>query len=276
MYKQPEDTIDNDSLQPHKLSSEELKIGELMKISTSSKFSLQLEIALHELQLHRHQKPQTHAKVILLEGLDGCGKTTLTNQLLQSLSESPPLHIIQPPINVVTLRTPPPEITKWRCEFDAKDENTRRAFYLLGNILISKQLRELDASHIVILDRYYPSTYAYEHATKQTLLSSQTTEEDDDDDGGEWPWYLVKPTLMIMLEVNEELRRERIKERNLQLTKEEIDLQNEAAFRQLVTSKYLMISDIHRVDASLSPSLLADHILSLLSSQSRNLNSNLP
>ncbi len=82
------------------------------------------------------------AAVILLEGLDGVGKTTAAKNLSSQL-------------NARLLKTPPACITPWRKYFDEREESTRRIFYEMGNILLSRELRLAKPDEVIVLDRYW-------------------------------------------------------------------------------------------------------------------------
>ncbi len=168
---------------------------------------------------------KSRAKVILLEGLDGVGKTTTIDALGERLSAQ-------------KLKTPPEELRKWRSFFDDKEETLRRSFYQLGNILLSKKLRESEGGYIVV-DRYIPSTFAYEQAHVQARGEQAAAFS--------WPSHLVKPDVMVMLHLSEELRQTRIQGRLLTLTEEEKKLKQDPRFCGFVIANYMKIESMRQV-----------------------------
>ena len=99
---------------------------------------------------------QARHPVIVLEGLDGVGKSTLTDGLRSRLGEK-----------TQCLRSPPEELQPFRKYFDMKPPALRRSFYLLGNYACAVHLRQLVQDGPVILDHFWPSTMAYSIACDQ-------------------------------------------------------------------------------------------------------------
>ena len=91
---------------------------------------------------------QSTSPVLILEGADGVGKSTLARNLQQSLQ-------------ALLLKTPPTELEHLRHHFDAADPQLRRAFYLLGNYVCAASLRQLEPTQPVLVDRFWPSSAAY-------------------------------------------------------------------------------------------------------------------
>ena len=85
--------------------------------------------------------------VVVIEGLDGTGKTTVLSGLEEKMS-------------CTRLSSPPVSLKSFREYFDQQAAHLRRAFYLLGNYACALQLRD-SSSQAVIIDRFWPSTVAY-------------------------------------------------------------------------------------------------------------------
>lgn len=77
--------------------------------------------------------------LIVIEGLDGCGKTTMTTFLAKEF-------------NATIYCTPPDCLTQLRPFFE-DDRLLRTAFYALGNYIANMQLKLLLQEKPVILDR---------------------------------------------------------------------------------------------------------------------------
>ena len=90
---------------------------------------------------------QTHP-IIILEGLDGTGKTTIVEGLQQKMGE------------VNCLRSPPDCLSSFRPYFDGQVPHVRRAFYLVGNYACALNIRK-NADKPIVIDRFWPSTMAY-------------------------------------------------------------------------------------------------------------------
>lgn len=126
---------------------------------------------------------------IVLEGLDGIGKTTTAYALAKRL-------------NGIFKKTPPPEIEHERKAYDhGGDEHLRRKFYMKGNYLVGKQVEALvNNEEVVVIDRYLCSTVAYK------LGKSNENLPNIDDKVYQWPVDLYKPNVMICIKMNEASR----------------------------------------------------------------------
>ena len=153
------------------------------------------------------------------------------------------------------MSTPPDSLTAFRSYFDGQPESIRRAFYNLGNLIVSFELKNQNDSTI-ILDRYWPSTIAYQMArlTEDQWISLS------------WPKYLVQPMLIVYIFVDEEERRRRISQRSIPVTIEEEALAAQALFRQrldLIYRNYIPGRKVHQIDGNRSTAEMADEIFHL-------------
>ncbi len=89
-------------------------------------------------------------RVIALEGLDGCGKSTFAAQFAQE-------H------GAIALTTPDPALRAVRGLMDAWGPTPQKwLFYAATVIEVGQHARALaEAGHLVIIDRYWASTLAY-------------------------------------------------------------------------------------------------------------------
>ncbi|KAM9842881.1 UMP-CMP kinase 2, mitochondrial [Aulostomus maculatus] len=182
--------------------------------------------------------------VIVLEGLDATGKTTLTESLRDTLG-------------AVLLRSPPQCLSPWRARFDGEPPLIRRAFYALGNYITAEQIGREGMKKPVIVDRFWHSTAAYAIATAVGGPVCNLPAE-----GSElyrWPSDLLQPSLVILLTLDPEERKRRLRNRGLEKTGEEQELDHNRLFRLRVEEAYRRISGPACVTLDASPS--ADQVL---------------
>lgn len=189
--------------------------------------------------------------VIVMEGLDATGKTTVTQALADAL-------------RAALLRSPPACLSQWRQIFDEEPPVVRRAFYSLGNYLVASEIAQASARAPVVVDRYWHSTAAYAIATEVS--------------GGvrhlppahhpiyQWPKDLLRPDLVVLLTVSPEERVKRLRGRGLAKTREEEELEADSAFREKVEASYARMAEpgCHAVDASPSRESVLQAVLSLV------------
>lgn len=156
--------------------------------------------------------------VILIEGLDGVGKSTLVNSLATKLTAS---LIASPP------RIPDPSDAHadLRNRMDQTEPSVRREYYRTGNFHASLSIEEARKYGPVVLDRYWPSTASFavldEHQPEWEPL-------------GVWPRGLVEPDIMILLTVDEDGRLKRMSKREQAVTEEEAHLEKGSQAREEV------------------------------------------
>ncbi|XP_061700213.1 UMP-CMP kinase 2, mitochondrial [Syngnathoides biaculeatus] len=189
--------------------------------------------------------------VIVLEGLDATGKTTLTESLRDTLGAT-------------ILRSPPQCISPWRARFDQEPPILRRAFYALGNYITAQQICRQTSKTPVIIDRFWHSTASYAIAT---ALSGPVC--DLPAEGSElycWPSDLLQPSLVVLLTLDPEERKRRLRDRGQGETKEEHELESNLLFRLRVEEAYRRISGptCISVDASSSAEQVLQQVLLLI------------
>ncbi|XP_063095651.1 UMP-CMP kinase 2, mitochondrial-like [Cavia porcellus] len=163
-------------------------------------------------QLRKGQFP-----VIVIEGLDATGKTTVT----RSISEA---------LGAVLLQSPPSCIGHWRKIFDDEPNIIRRAFYSLGNYIVASEIAEASTRSPVIVDRYWHSTATYAIATEVSGGLQHLPPAHDP--VYQWPQDLLRPDLVVLLTVSPEERVKRLQGRGLEKTREEAELEANSIFRQ--------------------------------------------
>ncbi|KAK5605810.1 hypothetical protein CRENBAI_005530 [Crenichthys baileyi] len=189
--------------------------------------------------------------VIVIEGLDATGKTTLTEFLRDTLGAT-------------LLRSPPQCLSTWRARFDREPPIIRRAFYAVSNYITAEQICQAGAKSPVIVDRFWHSTAAYAIATAVTGPVSNLPH-----DGSEvycWPSDLLQPSLVVLLTLDPEERTRRLRNRGLMKTDEEQALDHNKLFRDRVEEAYRRIIGpvCITVDASPSADLVLQQVLLLI------------
>jgi len=147
--------------------------------------------------------PQNHCVVI--EGLDGTGKSTLVKALSIKLGFE-------------AYKTPPSSVSHIRPLFDDSKTNrsVSRAFYACANYICSDEIIRI--SKPCVIDRFYASTSCYTLAANSKQASIQSFK---------WPDDLVVPTLILYLNLSEEERRKRLSKRGEDYTENEALLECE-------------------------------------------------
>ncbi|XP_029973985.1 UMP-CMP kinase 2, mitochondrial-like [Salarias fasciatus] len=192
--------------------------------------------------------------VLVVEGLDATGKTTLTESLRDALG-------------AVLLRSPPQSLAPWRALFDREPPLLRRAFYAVGNYVTAEQAGQQAMKTPVVVDRFWHSTAAYAIATAVSGPPSGLP-----DPGSEvyrWPADLLRPSLVVLLTLDPEERRRRLRDRGQGKTEEERQLDHNQLFRLRVEEAYRRISGppCIAVDASPSADQLLQQVLLLVRSR---------
>ncbi|NWR10734.1 CMPK2 kinase, partial [Paradoxornis webbianus] len=209
------------------------------------------EAVLDLLEKCPEDQKKGHYPVIVFEGLDATGKTTVTQAVKDTL-------------NGVLLRSPPACISQWRTVFDDEPTPIKRAFYAAGNYILASEIAKASTQAPVIIDRYWHSTAAYTIATEtsgkvQDLPPAQ-------DEVYQWPEDLLKPDLVLLLTVDPEERVRRLQHRGLEKTKEEAELEANSLFRQRVEESYRRMVNpaCKEVDASPSKEEVLKTVLQLI------------
>lgn len=189
--------------------------------------------------------------VIVIEGLDATGKTTLTEALRESL-------------NATLLKSPPQCLAPFRQRFDSEPPLIRRAFYALGNYITAAHIGNESLRAPVIVDRYWHSTAAYAIAT---AVGGRV--ENLPKPGSElyqWPEDLFQPNLVLLLTVSPEERLRRLRDRGQDKTAEEAELEINQLFRLKVEEAYKRIQNppCIIVDASPSPQEVLQQVQHLI------------
>ena len=160
------------------------------------------------------------------------------------------------------LYSPPNQLHPYRPYFDAQPESVRRAYYNLGNMIVSFELKNQEKDTITILDRYWPSTIAYQLAKVN----------ESDQINISWPDYLVQPALIVYIYVDEAERCRRITHRSMGVTLEEKQLAEQEAFRRRLDFIYrnkIPSNHLYAIDGNQSTSNIANEVLDLFQEQNK-------
>lgn len=181
-------------------------------------------------------KSNGHHPIVVLEGLDGVGKSTLAQNLMHSLSKESSAKV---------LKTPPEELYHLRSHFDKQSVELRRAYYSLGNyacaLCISNDVRQGP----IIVDRFWPSTIAYTVAQMQ-----EEPMPDERQELFQMPIDLLdllpsNPIVYILLELSSDERARRVRTRAMDgpaVTEEESALERSRQMRDRVSAGYRDVS----------------------------------
>lgn len=182
--------------------------------------------------------------VIVIEGLDATGKTTLTESLRDALGAA-------------LLRSPPKCLSPLRARFDREPPLIRRAFYALGNYITAEEMGQEGMKTPVIVDRFWHSTAAYAIAT--AVSGPVCNLPSDGSEVYRWPTDLLQPSLVVLLTLDPEERKRRLRDRGQGETAEEQELDHNQLFRLKVEEAYRRIGGPACVTVDASPP--ADQVL---------------
>mmetsp|Transcript_37514 Transcript_37514/g.115859 ORF Transcript_37514/g.115859 Transcript_37514/m.115859 type:complete len:321 (-) Transcript_37514:125-1087(-) len=159
--------------------------------------------------------------VVLVEGLDGVGKTTVTTALAEKLGG-------------VLIRTPDPALDQVRGRFRVAEEVIARAFYCGANYLAADAIAKavLEEGKPVVIDRWWTSTAAFAIAQNPQLPTAEAAAK-----VGAWPNDLPKYDLGVILTVDEEVRLKRMAKRGDE-NPEEAKLAQDRALRERAMAAY--------------------------------------
>lgn len=194
--------------------------------------------------------------VIVIEGLDACGKSTLTANLAKAINGS-------------LLKSPPKCVSHLRKVFDKYPPSLRRLYYSLSNYAFAAMILDHSQCSVVICDRFWHSTAAYAIAT-DVKVGDKTNLPYKGHTVYDWPCDLMKPDIVYFLNVTEEERIRRLRKRNIQYTDEEDWLIKSKHFKQRMDESYKRMINPHLVyvDANKSENELCSFVIQDLRNRS--------
>lgn len=168
---------------------------------------------------------------IVIEGLDGSGKSTVTRQLAQALEYE-------------AYATPALPFAGIREKIDQQaDAQTRFLFYLASLSYASQNIKDLLLKTGVVCDRFLYSTLTYHYALDPALKALDVT-----------GFNLLKPDIVFYLTASRkarELRREMRKQEYRALL--ELHEYNDEPFMKLVETEFLKMPDLLFIETDDKP-----------------------
>ncbi|MFZ5772368.1 MAG: dTMP kinase [Thermodesulfobacteriota bacterium] len=180
-------------------------------------------------------------KFIVLEGLDGSGKTTICKKLCQIL-------------NGEIYKTPSYPFSNFRNLIDDKVNMKARFFFYLSSVLhASEEIKNMLKKSHVVCDRYILSTICYHIAAEQSLNYFDKNQID-----------ILKPNYTFYLNAEYNIRMRRISQReNTDLTDTLHQKLHDEHFQNKVKKEFLKHNEIICVDTNIkSPEEIAHKIYS--------------
>ena len=184
-----------------------------------------------------YSSPETYypGVVVAVEGLDGAGKSTLVAGLRPFLG-SDAVATRSPPARLDDIRRVIDDSKMRQKKTDKAFRRLKRAFYSLGNYALADDLLAMEGSPPAVVDRFAASTIAYtlgaadvverprrswlaerlpsfltSTVASASFLSPKVVVEDD---RNRWPSDLPRPDVVLVLDADEGVRRERIERRS--------------------------------------------------------------
>ncbi len=163
--------------------------------------------------------------LIVFEGLDGVGKSTVVQGVLDAL-------------NGTLMRTPSPLLKEARRRCSDLPAEVGEALFDLGNMMASAEIQDME-DQIVVCDRYLISTAARRIASSNV----DAPELIRDLFSWSWPEHLHQPTLSVHLWLQEDERKQRVRHRG-EMTADEERLEVDPRYRAALLMAYSELCDI--------------------------------
>lgn len=174
--------------------------------------------------------------VVVVEGIDGAGKSFVVQELARSVNlvdnrrqssehvatEQLGHSLLSCHLRAVAMATPTEFMNAVRPVFDQRGGAVARAFYMVSNYVLQHEIQQLALSSddplLILVDRWYGSMLAYSLGWKNTTGGPNAIDDllREDTVLFQWPKDLLAPDLMLILEVNAETRKQRVLARNQQ------------------------------------------------------------
>ena len=165
------------------------------------------------------------ALFIVIEGMDGVGKTTITKLLARDL-------------NAITYKIPSSELNGIRDTIDNSNKYARFFYYLSSTYHASQNIKSaIKVGKSVVCDRYYPTTLSAYDDEVISLINSEPIID-----------KLYKPDFCFLLTVSEEERIKRLNKRGY-LSNDDIESIDNPSSREAQMSKYYQM-DMIRIDTT--------------------------
>ncbi len=179
-------------------------------------------------------------RMIVVEGLDGTGKSTLARALAERL-------------DAAWLASPCPELRDLRPDLDRIFDDTplaRQLFYASTVMHLSERAEPLLASgRDVVVDRYLLTTLAYAELRGPAMSLAEVTE------------WLVVPDVTLFLDCDDAVRAERMSRRGILTDEDRRSVVSAAPLRTIyrrLLSRHRLTGRAVELDGSLAVSTLVD------------------
>ena len=179
------------------------EVGEALKIAMNLLTGTEPE--------HRREKQADNRPFVVLEGLDGCGKSTLARGLVQRLEGAVLLETI-------------PALRKAGNRLTPISERARKACFYLNNYALAAQIARLPEGGLAVCDRYWHSSTAYAIA-QDCAFGGEESIPPAHHACYQWPTDLRRPDLVLFLQVDDDVRTNRVVDRGDSYTVEEMRLE---------------------------------------------------
>lgn len=191
----------------------------------------------------------TGNRLIVIEGLDATGKSTLVAKLAKKLAAT--LLACPPKLEALGLSA-----EDLRLYFDERPPAQRRAYYRATNLIASEQAEMALRTGHVVMDRYWTSTVAFAALDDTSNINQEWQ--------GCYPPELRVPDVVILLTVDEENRTKRMSGRGEPATIEEQNLAVDITRRKAVLQTYRMFKPIEIDTSHLDPDAVLETVLAAL------------
>lgn len=173
--------------------------------------------------------PRGRGLLIVVEGLDGTGKTTASRALARHLGAA-------------WMTTPGAELREVRDRFDAafsQDPVARSLAYGASVLEVGTRAARLrDEGQTVVIDRYWPSTLAYAPPAARPALEAMEP-------------CVVRPDRVFFLDAADEVRRARMQARGMsEADRQTLDPAQVGRLRQQYRDALGRLGEAQRIDAS--------------------------
>lgn len=132
------------------------------------------------------------------------------------------------------MQTPPKSLSQFRKKFDG-NPRWHAPFYYLGNYVAALEASQILKTKPVVMDRFWHSTTAFALAQMKDdysdVMKTSTELPENGSEVYEWPQDLLKPDIVIFLNVSEEVRKKRLSRRTAKTDQENL-LESKLEFRK--------------------------------------------